>query len=64
MGSLVGKLYHLGCEPFAEERAAPASEQESDINLWHQRLGHLSEGQLSNTVRKEMATGMDLPKAS
>ena len=63
MGSLLGKLYRLDCEPVAEERAAPAREQESDINLWHQRLGHLSEGQLSNTVLQEMATGIDLPKA-
>ena len=59
MGSLVGKLYHLDCEPLAEKRATSTSEQESDTNLWHQRLGHQSEGHLlSNAVRKEMATGI------
>lgn len=64
MGSLVGKLYQLDCEPITEEQASPAWEEKSDVNLWHQRLGHLSEGQLSDIVRKELVTGIKLPKVT
>ena len=41
MGSLVDKLYQLDCERVPVEGAMMAREK-SDINLWHQILGHLS----------------------
>ena len=64
MGSLVGKLYQLDCEPVTEEQASSACEQKNDINLWHQRLGHPSEQRLSDIVRKELVTGIKLPNVS
>ena len=64
MGSLVGKLYQLDCEPVTEEQASSACEQKSDINLWHQGLGHPSEQRLSDIVHKELVTGIKLPNVS
>ena len=64
MGSLVGNLYQLDCEPVTEEQASSACEQKSDINLWRQRLGHPSEQRLSDIVRKELVTGIKLPNVS
>ena len=45
MGSLVGKLYQLDCKPTITEQTSAAAEQENDtpFDLWHQRLGHVSE---------------------
>ena len=43
MGSLIGKLYQLDCIPVSMEQATVASEQQQQINLWHQRFGHLNE---------------------
>lgn len=42
MGSLVGKLYQLDCEPAPTENASAAREQRNNVDLWHQRLGHLN----------------------
>ena len=33
------------------------------FNLWHQRLGHVSE-RLNEMVRKEMASGITVPKTT
>ena len=42
MGSLMGKLYQLNCEPVVIEHVSVAS-CENNINVWHQRLGHINE---------------------
>ena len=43
MGFLAGKLYHLKCDVITgEEKASLVSEDLSEIDLWHQRLGHLN----------------------
>lgn len=62
MGILVGKLYQLDCEPIVGECASAAYEQRNDVDLWHQRLGHLNGQQLGDIARKELATGIKLPK--
>ena len=66
MGSLIGKLYQLDCEPIVDcqEQASPACTKDGDIDLWHQRLGHPSEGRLDNIVHKKLVTGINLLKAS
>ena len=65
MGSLVDKLYQLDCEPASTEQVSVASaEQGSDVDLWHPRLGHLSEQRLKEIVHKELATGMKIPKTA
>ena len=58
MGSLVNKLYQLDCEPATKEQASPACEQRNDMDL-----RHLSEHRLSDIPRKELATGIKIPKA-
>ena len=65
MGSLVGKLYQLDCEsvPGSKEQASQACVID-EVDLWHQRLGHPSESRLNDIVRKELVTGVKLPKAS
>ena len=40
-GTLVGKLYQLDCEPVPSENLSVASEKNHEVDLWHQRLGHL-----------------------
>ena len=60
---LWGKLYQLECEPAIEEHASPACEQ-SGVDLWHQRLGHLSERRLGDIFRKDLVSGIKLPKAT
>ena len=43
MGSLVDQLYRLDCCALPSEQVKLASSKlESEANLWHQRLGHLS----------------------
>jgi len=51
MGSLIGKLYQLDCISVSTEQAKIASEQQQQVNLWHQRFRHLSEQQLSEIIR-------------
>ena len=63
MGSLVGKLYQLDCEPAPVEDASVVSERRNDVDLWHQRLGHLNGQRLSDIAQDELATGIKLPKA-
>ena len=53
MGSLVGKLYQLDCEPAPVEDASVVCERRNDVDLWHQRL----------IAQNELATGIKLPKA-
>ena len=61
MGFLNGKLYHLKCEVVAgNENASLASDELSDIDLWHQRLGHLNRQQLNTLVNQSLASGIKL----
>ena len=61
MGSLVDKLYQLDCEPVISECASTVCEEGNDLDLWHQRLGHLNGQQLSDIAKKGLATGISLP---
>lgn len=63
MGSLVGKLYQLDCEPAPVEDVSVVCERRNDVDLWHQRLGHLNGQRLSDIAQNELATGIKLPKA-
>ena len=61
--SLVDKLYQLDCEHVPVEGAMMTCEQ-SDINLWHQRLRHLSGQWLNDIVQKEIVTSVKFPKGA
>ena len=63
MGSLVDKMYQLDCERVPVEGAMMAHEQ-SDINLWHQRLGHLSGQRIEKIAQKKIVTGVKFPKGA
>ena len=63
-GSLVDKLYQLDCEPLSSERATVASEQGRDLDLWHQRLGHLGRQRLQETISKQLVKGLDASKTA
>lgn len=50
MSLVAGKLYYLICEIVTEaESSSMVSEDLSEADLWHRRLGH-SNGQQHNTV--------------
>ena len=61
-GTLHGKLYKLDCETSGSHCANRADEKVNEIDLWHQRLGHISEQNLKKVSQKEMIGGMKLPK--
>ena len=61
MGSLIDKLYYLNCSPVSREQASVASEQREELNLWHQRFGHLNEQQLQEISRHGLVTGVKIP---
>jgi len=64
MGSLVDKLYQLDCIPVSKEQASVALEQQKQLNLWHQRFGHLNEKQLKDIVRNELVAGVSIPRTA
>ena len=64
IGSLVDKLYQLDCEPVTSERATVVSEQGHDMDLWHQRLGHLGRQRLQETISKQLVNGMNVSKTA
>lgn len=64
MGSLTDKLYQLDCEPATLEHVSVVQQQASDVDLWHQRLGHLSGQRLSDMSRKEPVIGLNLSTAT
>ena len=41
-----------------------ATEQGRDIDLWHQRLGHLGRQHLQETISKQLVNGMNFSKSS
>ena len=57
-GILDGKLYKLQCESMMEY--ASVSE---DMELWHNRLGHMSEQRLKHMINNEMVNGVTLKKS-
>ena len=66
-GSLVNKLCNLDCklatkEHISKEHAALVSGN-TDLDLWHQRMGHLCEQQLRHMVNKGLVTGIKFQKA-
>lgn len=64
MASLVDKLYQLDCEAIPQEHASVVSETGSSTNLWHQRLGHLSEQPLKEMACKELVKGVQIQKSA
>ena len=62
MGTVAGKLYQLDCEPNTVERASVASQLRSDVDLWHQRFGHLNGQQLEIITQKDLVTGVKIPQ--
>ena len=62
----MGKLYQLDCKPTITEQTSATAEHENDMlfDLWHQRLGHVSEQRLNEMVRKEMASGITVPRTT
>ena len=63
-GSLVDKLYQLDCEAVSSEHASMVSEQGRDLDLWHQRLGHLEGQHLQETISKQLVKGMNTSKTA
>lgn len=61
MGILQDKMYQLNCESVLQEQASAASEKENSTDLWHQRLGYLSESSLKEMVSRELVTGVKIP---
>ena len=64
MGSLVGSLYELDCTPASKQQACIVSDHQTQLNLWHQRYGHLNEHQLKEIGRGELVTGASIPYTS
>ena len=65
MGYLEGKLYHLKYEVVAgKETVSMVSDDLSDVDLWHQRLGHLNQQQLNTLVNRGLASSITLSTTS
>ena len=63
-GLLVGKLYQLDCEPVSAEHASVVLKQHNDLDLWHQRLGHLNAQHLKEVVQKKLLNGVKIQKTA
>ena len=68
IGLMENKLYSLNCdlattEHTVKEHVVLAAEY-NDMDLWHQRLGHLCEQQLKYMVNKGLVSGMKLSKVT
>ena len=65
MGFIAGKLYQLRCEVITgKENASIVSEDLPEVDLWHQRLGHLNGQQLNTLVDRGLASGIKLSTTS
>ena len=64
MGTMVDKLYQLDCEviPSAEAATLATKSRDSNLDVWHYRLGHASEQTIKNMAHKQLASGITLPK--
>ncbi len=60
-GSLVKRLYQLDFEPIPVNYASVTCEQ-SSVDRWHLRLGHLNGQQLERIVQKDLAVGVSIPR--
>ncbi len=63
IGTLEDKLYRLECTSRPTEQTSLASVEVRQIDLWHQRLGHLNNQYINKLIEKEMATGIKIPKS-
>ena len=63
-GSLVDKLYQLDCELVSLEHVSVAAEQNHDIDIRHQRLGHLGKQHLQEIVSKKLVNGINVSKSA
>ena len=64
-GLLVGKLYQIDCELVSAEHASSAAlKQHSDLDLWHQRLGHLNAQHLKEAIQKKLVNGVKIQKTA
>lgn len=61
MGSLVDNLYHLDCKPVSMELASIVSKEHNDLDLWHQRLGHINGSKLKEIARKGILKDLKIP---
>ena len=59
---VVGKVYQLDCEPVSAERASVALKQHSDLDLWHQRLGHLNAQCFKEAIQKKLVNSVKIQK--
>lgn len=57
-GCICGKLYKLRCKSMSHEEKANIANRVDDIDLWHQRMGHLNLQQMKQAVCKELVTGL------
>ena len=70
MGTHVDKLYQLDCETIVPECtvepecASVALDKMHAADLWHQRLGHLSEQRLKEVSNKNLVTGCNITKST
>ena len=64
MGTMVDRLYCLDCEIIQSTEAATLAtkSRDSDLDVWHYRLGHASEHTIKNMAHKQLASGITLPK--
>ena len=63
MGTCIeGNLYKLNCNVVTTPERALIITDNSEIDLWHQRLGHLNQTQLKKVAEK--LTGMKIQKSS
>ena len=61
-GLLVGKLYqvYIDCEPVSAEHSSVALKQHSDLNLWHQRSGHLNAQHFKEAIQKKLVNDVEI----
>ena len=59
---LVGKLYQLDCKPVYAEHAFVALKQCSDLDLWHQTLGHLNAQHFKEAIQKKLLNSLKIQK--
>jgi hypothetical protein len=59
---LENDLYKLGISNVINGILANATSSNTSANLWHERLGHTSQGRLQTMVHKNIAIGLDLAK--
>ena len=64
MGSLVGSLHELDCTPVSKVQACDVSHHQIQLNLLHQRYGHLNEHQLKEIGRSELVIAANIPCTS